>query len=121
MNVKINSKSYQVPQLTFEHFLTMEEQGFSVVEAFQRKQVFLIAMGFVCVVANVERGEATRLVEQHVLGGGDLGTIIETFIKAAAESDFFRKVLGLPEETNAQKNKKSKKEPLTVEATEVTE
>lgn len=119
MKVKINNKSYKVPQLGFEHFIIMEEQGFSVAEAMRRRQYFLIAMGFTCVVANVEREEATRLIEQHVLGGGELGDINDTFIDAALESDFFRKALGLTEETNNRKSKKPKKELVTAEETEV--
>lgn len=103
MNVKINNKKYDVPQLTFKHFTQMEEQGFSIPDAFRKGQQMLICMGFVCIVAECEREEAERLVEQHVLGGGSLGEIVNTFYKAAMESDFFRKMLGLEEEKPAKK------------------
>ena len=36
MDIKINNKKYRVPELVFEHFTKMEEQGFSVTEAFEK-------------------------------------------------------------------------------------
>lgn len=102
MQVKINNKKYTVPELTFEHLTQMEEQGFSVVESFHKKQYFLLAMGFVCVVANVERDDAEKLLTQHVYGGGSVQQIISVFMKAVAESDFFLKVLGLQKDEEVQ-------------------
>lgn len=93
MKVKINNKNYDVPELTFEHFTKIEEQGFSIVEAFRKNQMLLLAMGYVCVVADCERDEAERLIEQHILGGGDLGDIISSFGKAVDNSNFFRKMM----------------------------
>lgn len=104
MKVKINNKNYEVPQLTFKHFTKMEEQGFSIVDAFQKKQMMLIAMGFTCVVADVDRDEAENLLEQHILGGGNLGSIVGSFVEASNKSDFFKKMLGA-EEKKAEKKK----------------
>jgi|GEM_PF-1351844 len=97
MNIKINNKSYVIPELTFEHFVHMEEQGISIVDAVQKKQAFAIAMGFVCIVANVEKDEANRLVQQHVLGGGDIIGLVDAFMNAVMESGFFQKALGMKE------------------------
>lgn len=93
--VKINNKKYDVPELSFRHFTKMEEQGFSVPEAFRKGQMFLMAMGFTCVVADCERGEAEHLIEQHVLGGGQIKDIVDAFNKAVKESDFFKRMLGI--------------------------
>lgn len=101
--VKINNKNYNVPELTFGHFTQMEEQGFSVPEAFRKNQMFLIAMGFTCVVVGCERYEAEHLIEQHVLGGGKIKDITDVFSKAAFESSFFKKMLGIEEEKPAKK------------------
>ena len=95
--VKINNKNYDVPELTFRHFTKMEEQGFSIVDAFQKKQFMLMAMGFTCAVTGADRDEAERLLEQHVLGGGNIGDIVAAFNKAVGESDFFKKMLGMTE------------------------
>ena len=111
--VKINNKKYEVPELTFRHLAMMEEQGFSVLDAFRKKQIFLMAMGFVCAVTGEDREEAERLLEQHVLGGGDIGDIYVAFAEAVDRSAFFRKMLGLGEEE--QKKTKTSKAPKTVE------
>ena len=84
--IKINNKNYIVPELTFRHFSQMEEQGFSVLEAFQKKQMFLLAMGFVCAVTGEDRNEAERLIEQHILGGGTIEDIMTAFGEAATFS-----------------------------------
>ena len=106
--VKINNKKYDVPELTFKHFTVMEEQGFSVVDAFRKQQIFLLAMGFVCVVTGEDRDEAERLIEQHVLGGGEIGDIYNSFAEAVNRSNFFKKMLGL-EETSEKKPEKTAK------------
>lgn len=98
MKLKINHKNYDVPELTFNHFTIMEEQGFSVIQAFQKGQMMLCAMGFVCAVVGCDRAEAEHLIEQHVLGGGKLQDIINAFSQAVNESNFFKKMLGLDEE-----------------------
>jgi hypothetical protein len=103
MQVKINNKNYPVPELTFKHFSKMEEQGFSVVDAFRKEQALLIAMGFVCVVTGLERDDAENLIEQHVLGGGNIIDIVEAFTKAASESGFFKRMLGIKTEEKTKK------------------
>lgn len=109
--VKINNKKYEVPDLTFRHLAMMEEQGFSVLDAFRKKQIFLLAMGFTCAVTGEDRDEAERLLEQHVLGGGDIADIYLAFGEAVDRSAFFRKMLGLGEE----EQKKTSKSQKTVE------
>lgn len=99
MKFKLNNKEYNVPELTMSHFTKMEEQGFSVVEAFQKGQMMLVSMGFVCAVVGCEREEAERLITQHVLGGGKIADIINAFTKAVEESVFFQKMLKLNETT----------------------
>lgn len=112
--VKINNKKYDVPELTFRHFTEMEEQGFSVIDAFRKQQIFLLAMGYVCVVTGEDRDEAERLIEQHVLGGGDIGDIYASFAEAVDRSAFFKKMLGLDEKQTSEK-KTAKKVELNPE------
>ena len=46
VNVKINGKTYKVGEMKFGDFTHMEEQGFSITDAFAKNQYMLIAMGF---------------------------------------------------------------------------
>lgn len=114
MKVKINNKNYDVPELTFKHFTKMEEQGFSIVEASQKKQMMLIAMGFTCAVTGLDREETEHLLEQHVLGGGNIASIVNAFGKAMNESDFFKKMLGVTEKNTEGMNQETDKE-ITME------
>lgn len=118
MNVKINQKTYKVPELTMEHYVKMEEQGFSIIEAFQKRQMMLISMGFVCAVVGCDREEAERLLTQHVLGGGNIVDIVNAFNKAVAQSDFFKKMLGLDKKKSEEK---AEEEVQEEEATKETE
>ena len=102
MNVKINQKTYKVPEMTMEHYVKMEEQGFSIIEAFQKRQMMLISMGFVCAVVGCDREEAERLLTQHVLGGGNIVDIVKAFNEAVAESDFFTAMFGMQKEKSDQ-------------------
>lgn len=97
MNVKINNKNYPVPQMGFKHMMKMEDMGFSIFNMFEKKQLFSIATAFTGIVAECEREEAERLIEQHVLGGGDITQIYEAFNEAISESNFFRKLLNQEE------------------------
>ena len=112
VNVKINSKTYKVGEMKFKDFTHMEEQGFSIVDAFTKSQYMLIAMGFTCVAVGCDRMEAEELIEQHVLGGGDIRDIVSKFYEAVSESAFFKKTLGITEseEKKAAKAKTVKKE-----------
>lgn len=103
MEVKINNKKYKVPELTFEHYTKMEEQGFSIVNAIHKEQYMLLAMGFTCVVADVDRSEAEHLLTQHVLGGGSAKDIVSAFMDAVYNSDFFMKMMDLKVKTEEPK------------------
>ena len=113
VKVKINNKTYNVGELDISDYVRMEEQGISLVDAFHKRQFFLVAMGFVCVVAECERPQAENLLQQHIYGGGTILDIIDAFNNVVAESDFFQKMLGIKpaeEEKKTTKAKKAKEE-----------
>lgn len=98
MNVKINNKNYTVPTLGFREITKMEQvAGASIINVLQTNQIFVICTSFVSVVANCDVNEAERLCEQHIMGGGEIGTIYEAFNKAAEDSSFLKKLLKIEE------------------------
>ena len=99
----------------------MEEQGFSIVDAFSKNQYLLIAMGFTCVVLGCERTQAENAIQQHILGGGNVGEIYKSFVEAVAESDFFQKMLGVAQEKDVEPKKTAKSKKGTEESGEMTE
>ena len=109
MKVTINNKKLDVPKLGFAEMTYMEEVAeVSIAEALSKRQIMVLTTAFVALVAETDKTEATRLVEQHVLGGGNIIDINNAFMKAMGESDFFKKMLGL--------DKKAKSGKETVEA-----
>lgn len=91
VKVKINNKTYNVPELQFGDYTHMESQGISITEAFSRGQMTLIAMAFTCVVLKCDRAEAERVVTQHILGGGSMFDITDAFAEAVKQSDFSKR------------------------------
>lgn len=116
MKVKINNKTYMVPELTMEHYLTMEEQGISILEAFQKRQTMLVAMAFTCAVTGLERDGATELLNQHVLGGGNILDIVSAFNKAVSDSDFFKRMLGVNQKVEKKAEKQEAEEKPVLES-----
>nr|WP_308625949.1 hypothetical protein [uncultured Eisenbergiella sp.] len=94
MSIKINNKEYEVPQLGFKDMVAMEDMGFSIIDLFQNQKVFSVATAFVGICAGCKREEAERLIEQHIMGGGSLDSIYESFTLAVDRSGFFKKLLG---------------------------
>ena len=94
MSIKINNKEYEVPQLGFKDMVAMEDMGFSIIDLFQKQKVFSVATAFVGICAGCSSDEAERLIEQHIMGGGSLDSIYESFTLAVDRSGFFRKLLG---------------------------
>ena len=68
MKVKINKKTYEVQELQIGAYTHIEEQGFSIVDAIQKRQHMLLAVALVCGVVGYDRAEAEHIVEQHILG-----------------------------------------------------
>lgn len=100
--VKINQKTYVVPQLNFSHVVAMEDMGFSLMEMFKKQQMFLLATAFVGVVVGCTREESEELCQQHILGGGNIYDIGIAFNQAVSESAFFKKLLKIEENTKAE-------------------
>mgnify|MGYP004522437615 CR=1 FL=1 len=115
--VKINNKTYNVGELEFKDYTHMEEQGFSIVDAFSKNQFMLIAMGFTCVVLGCDREQAENTIQQHILGGGNVRDITTAFAEAVSESDFFRKMLGMNEVEQEPEEMVEEEKPKTARKT----
>lgn len=105
--VKINNKSYVVPEFNFRHSKMMEQMGLPVEGMMSRRYVFTIASAFTAIVVGCDIEQADHLIEQHILGGGNLEGIFDAYARALNESAFFKKLLELDEaEEKAKKNTK---------------
>lgn len=95
--VKINGKAYEVPELNFRHSKLMEQMGLPVEGMVSRKYLFTAVSAFTAITVGCEPEQADHLIEQHILGGGDLEGIYKAYLTALNESVFFKKLLRLGE------------------------
>lgn len=91
--VKINQKKYEVPELTFKHLPIMEKCGLSIMDLVSGNYIFTTAQVFTVIVVGCNTDYADHLLEQHIMGGGDIGSIVTAFIEAVHNSGFFAKLL----------------------------
>lgn len=102
--VKINNKTYQVPELNFAHSQIMEQCGLPVEGMVSRRYMLTAVKAFVVIVTKAEPEYAAELIQQHILGGGGLDDIYTAYAQAIKESGFFKKLLHLDEvEKNGKK------------------
>ena len=104
--VKINNKTYQVPELSFAHSRRMEQMGLPVEGLIDRKYIFTAVSAFTAVVANCDAEQADYLVEQHIRGGGTREDIYKAYAESVPSSGFFKKLLGLDKAEEKPKNTK---------------
>lgn len=99
--VKINNKSYEVPELTFRHLPYMEKNGLTLRDMLSSKYIFTATEVFTSIVVGCDIDQADYLLEQHCLGGGTVAPIYDAFMDAMRESSFFRTLLERGKEKNA--------------------
>ena len=97
--VKINNKTYQVPELTFKHSRMFEQMGLPLTGLNSPGYFFTAVAAFIAVCVNCPVEQAEYLAEQHVMGGGDLRDIYTAYVNAIGDSGFFKKLLQESEET----------------------
>lgn len=92
--VIINNKAYKMPEFNFGDIRKLEKAGCPILNLAKLKEnVFSALTGFVAVTAGVEEDEADRLLDQHIMGGGDIDTLLPDFLEALQSSPFFKKML----------------------------
>ena len=99
--VKINGKDYTVPELTFRHLPMMEKCGLTLKDMTSSRYIFTTVEVFTAIVCEWEIEQADYLLEQHILGGGNVLTIYDAFMDAMRDSGFFKTLLERGEKKKA--------------------
>lgn len=110
--VKINNKNYEVPELNFHHSKIMEQMGLPMEGMISKQYLFTALSAFVCIVVKCDAETADHLIEQHIMGGGNVEEIYQSYVKAITESSFFKKLLNLEDQVE---KKPTKKQPAKAE------
>lgn len=104
--VRINNKTYTVPELTFRDSKLMEQMGLPLEGAVSKQYLLTAISAFTAIVARVEPEQADNFIEQHLLGGGNLEDIYKAYAQAMGESRFFKSLLGAGEMEKQSKETK---------------
>lgn len=111
--VKINNRTYEVPELNFRHSKMLEQCGVPLWRMNDVSLMFTIVSAFVSIVVGCDSDGADYLIEQHILGGGNIEDIYKEYIQAIADSHFFKKLL-----ENQEKKRTVKKATKATDQTE---
>lgn len=92
MNIIINSKKYEIPEIDFNMICEIEEHGTSILNI--KDKPFVTLRGILAVLMGEDTYTAGKELEQHIIKGGTLEETMETIMKALEKSDFFQAMSG---------------------------
>lgn len=114
----VNEKVYFVKELDWAFLVECDKEG---IDSNRITGAAALNM-FVAYCSGLDPKEAQKEINEHVLKGGSLPELVEIYNKALTESGFFRRIMGLPEEseeTVAEETEEApKKEPKAKKASE---
>lgn len=107
MVLKLHGREYIVPELTFEHAEFLENASGVMLHdlVLGNNHTMTVARLFVQIVTGANAAEAREIVQNEIVenGVGALVGIVDAFVKAVVDSDFFARLLSLP--TKAEREK----------------
>lgn len=86
--MKINGKSYCIPELSFNSICELEAMGVSITS--MDKHIMMTVRGFVALAMGGDIAKAGDEIQQHLMNGGSLDEIMPEITKAVNESGFFQ-------------------------------
>ena len=84
----INNKRYIAKELTFGAVRHLESNGITLGD--MGSKPFSLASGYLSFCAGISMNAADEEIEKHVINGGNLDEIFESFTEAMNESRFFQ-------------------------------
>lgn len=101
--MKINGKTYKMPELNFNAMCQLEDMGISLAD-FEKKPMAAIRGFLALAIGDTET--AGRELEAHIVNGGDFTDIVGEITKAVQDSGFFQalstKQIQKPDESKMQ-------------------
>ena len=88
MTFDICGVTYKAVPIDFNTVCALEDYGVSLTDAGSKNLMLIRA--YVAVCAGVTPNEAGKMIEQHIVDGGDLESITAAFQKMVGESGFFQ-------------------------------
>ena len=111
--IEVNGKQYEAAEFTFNTICEMDELGYNIMEMKAGSMNMLRVWLSLCMKKSPE--EAGKELQNHIVKGGSLETIINTLGECLNESDFFRAISEEEEKKVPKVEGKKKKSTETSE------
>lgn len=108
--MKINGKTYKIPEMDFNMICDLEEAGVSILELDEKPISSL--RGFLSVIGEMSLEEAGNEIQEHLMKDGSIDEIVTEVMLALVNSGFFQALLSPEEKKNMEKEVKEMKETL---------
>lgn len=104
MKFTVNGKEYEGAKYNYNTSCEFEEMGVSIAELGRKPQSVMRA--YLAISGGMDLDDAGNEIEQHLINGGTLTDIQNAFAKELSDSGFFKSLLNLTKEDEAQEKKK---------------
>jgi hypothetical protein len=110
--MRINGKEYRIPEIGFEQICELEEAGIPIYDPKQldKKRMSLVR-AFVGLATGLESADASRLIEQHLLGGGNMDGWVDEIMESVEKSGFFQAMMKKKQKENLKASTKKAEQP----------
>ena len=107
MTFKVNGVTYKSAEVDVNAVCFFEDNGLDINDVRKKGNSFMRAYFALCAGISVE--DAGKLIQEHIINGGDVKPIVDAFVKEIDKSDFFQALV------------KGKEKKTTTESAELTE
>jgi hypothetical protein len=102
----VNNKEYEAKAFDFNMVCDLEDMGVPMQDLGNKQTKAIRSYFAIC--GNMTAEEAGKEINEHIINGGDMGSIATAFGKELDKSDFFRTLTATAKERNtASKSKKA--------------
>lgn len=89
--VTINGRDYDVPELNNNAIIDLADNGLDIFSKnFKKKSTLSVARGIIAWIEDIDIEEAGDELQNHIVNGGNLISIVEAFNVALSNSGFIK-------------------------------
>ncbi len=90
--IEINGKEYEIPELDFDAVCELEENGVNLLNMDRKNmKVASVVRGLVAWIMKCDTATASKEIEGHIAGGGNIGDLFVAINEGLSESRFFKR------------------------------
>ena len=95
---KINGKTVTAKPFDYNLMCDLDDMGVSMADISAKPSSFTRA--YIALCMDVDKEEAGQQIQEHIIGGGTMESLVEAMNKEMADSDFFQALAKKTEKNN---------------------